>query len=67
MKKGYLYILFFSIFIAISQAIKYRAYIRKDFSKETLLPFCLQIAFVFFVIYIPGLFLVRWYYKMKDK
>jgi len=65
MRKGYVYILLFSLFVAISGALKYRMFIKKDLGRETFLNFILQIGVVFLVFYLPGLVIVRWYYKLK--
>lgn len=66
-KKGYIIILVFSAVNAIGQALKYRLFIHKDLSWETSDKFIVQIVSMFLVVSIPGLLLVRWYYKLKSK
>ncbi len=66
-KKGYAYIILFSLFVSISGTLKYRAYIKQDPSEVPFANIVLQATILFLVFVIPGLFLVRWYYKMKDK
>lgn len=60
-KKGYVYIIAFSLFVAISQIFKYRFYSNEPINKIGLKFLTLLTTFL-----IPGLFLVRWYYKKKD-
>lgn len=60
-KKGYVYIIAFSLFVAISQTFKYRFYSNEPINKIELKFLTLLLTFL-----IPGLFLVRWYYKKKD-
>ena len=67
MRKGYVYIVVFSLFLAISGTLKYRAYIKRDLDQVTFGHICLQTTILFLTFVVPGLFLVRWYYKMKDK
>ncbi len=66
MKKGYLYILIFSLFIAVCQAIKYRMFIKRDLAQNVHI-FIIQTTSLFLLILIPGILVVRWYYKKKSK
>ena len=66
-RKGYVFIVFFSLFVGLSQSLKYRIFTKRDLSEATLNNLILQIVLLFLVFLIPGLLLVRWYYKMKDK
>jgi hypothetical protein len=66
-KKGYLFIFFFALFIAVSQTFKYRYFIKKDLSEMNIDRILFQGLLLFFMFLIPGLLLVRWYYSMKDK
>jgi Kef-type K+ transport system membrane component KefB len=66
-RKGYVFILLFSLFIAISQSLKYRLFIKRDLSEATTINLLLQIVVLFIVLFVPGYFLVRWYYKKKEK
>lgn len=65
MRKGHWYLLGVSIFSAFAQALKVE-YIRKGQIDFTRLLF-LKIIIAFIIVFVPGIFLVRWYYKMKDK
>jgi nucleoside recognition membrane protein YjiH len=67
MRKGYVFILIFSFFVAISQTLKYRIYIKHDWGAVNQIKIGLQMMILFLIILIPGLLLVRWYYKLKDK
>ncbi len=65
MRKGYWFLLCVSIFSAVAQALKVD-YIKKgeiDFTKILLL----KVVTLFIIFFVPGIFLVRWYYKMKDR
>jgi len=66
-RRGYVYMVLFSLFISISGTIKYRVYIKRDFNQVIYQHLVLQTLFIFLLSVIPGLLLVRWYYKMKDK
>lgn len=66
-KKGYVFILLFSLSIAILQSLKYRLFIKRGLSEATTLNLVLQIVVLFIVLFVPGYFLVRWYYKKKEK
>ena len=66
-RKGYVYIVLFSLFVSIAGTFKYRAYIEQDLNQVTGQHLFLQTTILFLAYVIPGLLLVRWYYKMKDK
>ena len=66
MKKGYIYIVVFSIFVGVSQSLKYRVFIKRDL-EENVFNFIIQSTSLFLLTLIPGLLLVRWYYKQKNK
>lgn len=67
MKKGYVFIILFTLFIAISRKFMYRYFIKRDFSEKMYLyKIIAQGLHFFFIFFIPGLLLVRWYYKIKD-
>lgn len=59
-KKGYVYIIAFSLFVAIGQTLKSRFYSNEPINKIELKFLTLLLTFL-----IPGLFLVRYYYKKK--
>lgn len=66
-KKGYVFVFFFVLFIAVSQTFKYSYFIKKDLSEMNLERIIFQGLLLFFMFLIPGLLLVRWYYRMKEK
>ena len=66
-RKGYAYIVLSSLFVSISETLMYRAYIKQDLSEVSFTKILLQATILFLLFVIPGLFIVRWYYKMKDK
>jgi hypothetical protein len=55
------------LFVSIMGIFKYRAYIKRDLTQVTYKYLFLQTTIGFLLFVIPGLLLVRWYYKMKDK
>jgi len=67
MKKGYFIVVLFSLGVAMLQSLKYRVYIKWDLGAATLNNLIIQIIIMFFILLIPGLLLVRWYYKQKGK
>ena len=67
LRKGYVFIVLFSLFIAISQSLKYRLFTKRDLSTETLHNLIIQAVSLFVVIVTVGILAVRWYYRMKDK
>jgi hypothetical protein len=66
-KKGYFFIVFFSLFISISQSLKYRLFIKRDLNEATLNNLIAKMVILFLGFLIPGILLVHWYYKMKHK
>ncbi len=66
-KKGYVFILFFALFIAVSRTFMYRYFVKKDFSEMNLYRTLSQGLILFLIFLIPGLLIVRWYYRMKQK
>lgn len=67
MRKGYLFIAMFALFVSTTQTLKYRIYIKKDYNEVSMEHVLLQGAVLFVIFFVPGLLLVRWYYKQKDK
>lgn len=67
MKKGYIIVIVFAFLIAILQSLKFRIFVKKDISEATLDNLILQVLFLFLILSIPGLLIVRWYYKLKAK
>lgn len=67
MKNGYAFIVFFALFIAVSRTWFDRAYVAKDLSEAPLIKLIMQGAILFTLFVIPGILLVRWYYKQKSK
>ncbi len=65
MRKGHWFLLGVSIFIAVAQTLKVE-YIRKE-QIGFAAPLFLKMLISFIIIFVPGIFLVRWYYKMKDR
>ena len=66
-KKGFVFIVFFALFIAVSRIFMYRYVIKRDFSEMNLYRILLQGLILFLIFLVPGLLLVRWYYRMKHK
>jgi hypothetical protein len=67
MKKGYVFVVLFATFIAVSQTWFYRAYTAKDLNEAPLTKLIVQAAILFTLFVIPGIILARWYYKQKGK
>jgi uncharacterized membrane protein len=67
MRKGYVYVILFALFIAVSQTWFHRTYTTKNIDETPLRILLLQAVIMFITFLIPGLLLARWYYKMKDK
>lgn len=66
-RKGYLFVVFFSLLNSVLYSFYYRIFIRQDLGKEATHKLILQISISFILLLIPGLLLVRWYYKMKNR
>lgn len=66
-KKGYIFVILFALFIAVSRTFIYWYLIKKDFSETNLCRILLQALILFLIFLIPGLLPVLWYYKIKDK
>lgn len=66
-KKGYVFIVIFALFIAVSRTFMYRYFMKRDFSEMSLYRILLQGLILFLIFLVPGLLLVRWYYRMKHK
>ncbi len=66
MKKGYILVMLFSLIISLLESFKYRFYIKRDLSEATLINLIIQASMMFLILLIPGLLLVRWYYKLKN-
>jgi hypothetical protein len=67
MRKGYLFVIMFALFLSTAHTLKYRVYVKKDYNEVALEHLLLQGTLLFLIFFIPGMFLVRWYYKQKDK
>jgi hypothetical protein len=67
LKKGYIFIVAFALFIAITRTFMYRYFIKRDFIEINLYKIPLQGLILFLIFLIPGLLLVRWYYRIRDK
>jgi hypothetical protein len=67
MKKGYLFVLFFALFIALTRTYYYRAFVARDLGEASVNKFVLQAVILFVLFALPGLLLARWYYKQKNK
>lgn len=65
MKRGYIYVLLFSIFIAIAQAIKNSSFQEIDGVWRVSRNTYIKAAILFVIFFVPGVFLVRWYYSIK--
>lgn len=65
MKKGYLFVLSFALFIAFSRTYYCRAFVVKDLDEVSVNNFIIQAVILFALFALPGLILVRWYYKQK--
>ena len=59
--------LLFSLGSAIARALQYRIFIKKDLNEVSLIHLIVQIVTLFLTFLIPGLLLVRWYYRQKDQ
>lgn len=66
MRKGYWFVLAFSLFIAVAQVIKNEVFVLKKGNFEITKLVVLKFSILFLVFFIPGLLLVKWYYKMKN-
>jgi hypothetical protein len=66
-KKGYIFIMFFALFVSITGTLKYRLYVKRDFDVVSLNDIILRVLIGFLIYLIPGLLLVHWYYRIKDK
>ncbi|OJU76680.1 MAG: hypothetical protein BGO09_07185 [Bacteroidetes bacterium 47-18] len=62
-RKGYWFVLFFAVFSALMQVYR-NEFIIKDQEINKII--IVKVLVLFLILFIPGLFLVRWYYKMKD-
>lgn len=67
MRKGYLFVVFFAVFIAVSRSLYYRIYIKRDLDEATVNNLVIQGTVLFLVFLIPGLLAALWYYKQKNK
>jgi len=67
MRKGYVLILIFSLFSAIGRTLMYRIYIKRDYADVSFNDILLRVVIAFLIFLIPGLLLVRLYYRLKDK
>lgn len=67
MRKAYAFVIFFALFIAVSQTWFHRTYSTKNIDETPLKILLLQMVIMFLIFSIPGLLLARWYYKMKDE
>ncbi len=67
MKKGYLFVLLFALFIAASRTYYYRAFVARDLSEASIEKLVIQAVILFALFALPGLLLARWYYKQKNK
>lgn len=67
MKKGYLFVLIFALFIAVTRTYYYRAFVARDLSEASVNKLIIQALFLFALFAIPGLLLSHWYYRQKNK
>ena len=67
MKKGYSFVLFFALFIAVTRTFYCRAFVVKDLGAASVNKLVIQAIILFALFAIPGLFLALWYYKEKNK
>jgi undecaprenyl pyrophosphate phosphatase UppP len=67
MRKGYVFILVFSLVIAIAQSVRYRLYTKRDLNAATFTNQIVQVVVLFLAVFIVGVLGVRWYYKFKDR
>lgn len=67
MKKGYIFVIAFALFIALTQTYKYRVFERKSLEPSTTNAIIAQIIMMFLLFLIPGLLIARWYYKNKNR
>ncbi len=66
-KKGYLFVTFFALFLAFSRTLKYQFFARGNLNEPTCTSIIFQLVILFIVFLIPGLMIARWYYKNKIK
>lgn len=62
-RKGYIKVFAASLFLAFIQALNYNYFAGRPLFD---LKFVLQTGIVFLVMFVPGFFVVRWYYKVMD-
>lgn len=62
-RSGYVKVFFVSLFLAFIQTLNHDYFAGRVLFD---LKFFLQTGIVFLVLFIPGFFLVRWYYKVMD-
>lgn len=67
MKKGYIYVIAFALFIALCQTFKYRFFERKNLPPSTTNAVIAQIIIMLLLFLIPGLLIARWHYKNKNR
>jgi hypothetical protein len=67
MKKGYLFVLLFALFIAVSRTYYHRAFVARDLGEAPVEKLVFQAVVLFTLFALPGLLLARWYYKQKNK
>ncbi len=65
MKKGYLFVVLFSLSIGVMQSLKYQLFTKRDLGEATLNNLIIQVVVLFLLVIIPGLLVARWYYKLK--
>jgi hypothetical protein len=67
MKKAYLFVLFFALFVAVTMTYYYRTFVAKDLGEASANKLVIQAVILFALFALPGLLLARWYYKQKNK
>jgi uncharacterized membrane protein len=65
MRKGYVFVIFFALFIGVSRTWFNRTYTTKNIDETPWEILLLQVVLLFLFSLIPGLLFVCWYYKMK--
>ena len=65
-KKGYVFIILVAVFISVSGTFRHWHFERKE-SVVNFHAILYHSLMLFFIVLLPGVFLVRWYYRMKLK
>jgi hypothetical protein len=65
MKKGYWFIILFSLFVSLIQVFKTDVFLSDSIDNQTYNRIFIRATMLFLTLFIPGVFVVRWYYKVN--